>query len=190
MRSLLVTEGSRPSGAFLSLFLALSLAAVTSTGCGEQHAATADTSPPAPSLDNTFESPEAVSRAVLSALEAGDYETLRSYALSEEEFRRVVWPELPASRPGRNVPLSYAWGDLNQKSTNRLRGLIATRGGQRYDLSQVGFEGETTRHETFKVHRDSILVIRSEKDGVATVKLFGSMIERDGRYKLFSYNVD
>jgi hypothetical protein len=33
-------------------------------------------------------------------------------------------------------------------------------------------------------------VIRSEKAGVATVKLFGSMIERDGRYKLFSYNVD
>jgi hypothetical protein len=185
MRLLLVKEGPRPSGAFLPFFLAISLAVVTSTGCGEQHA---DAN--ALSLENTFESPEEVSRAVLAALEAGDYETLRSYALSEEEFRRVVWPELPASRPGRNVPLSYAWGDLDHKSTNRLRGLIARRGGQRYELSQVGFEGETTRYDTFKVHRDSILVIRSEKAGVATVKLFGSMIERDGRYKLFSYNVD
>ncbi|MGH9463124.1 MAG: hypothetical protein ACRD1X_18085 [Vicinamibacteria bacterium] len=173
------------SGAFLPFWVTLSLTAVIVGGCGEQHADVTT-----PSLENTFDSPEAVSRAVLSALEASDYEALRSYALNEEEFRRVVWPELPASRPGRNVPLSYAWGDLDQKSTNRLRGLVASRGGQPYELSQVGFEGETTRYETFKVHRDSILVIQSERGGVATLKLFGSMIERDGRYKLFSYNVD
>jgi hypothetical protein len=185
MRFLLVKEGSRPSGAFLSFILVISLAAVTSSGCGEQHA-DANT----PSLENTFESPEEVSRAVLAALEAGDYETLRSYALSEDEFRLVVWPELPASRPERNVPRHYVWTDLNQKSTNRLRGLVVNRGGQRYELRQVGFKGETTRYETFNVHRDSIMVIQSEQGRVATVQFFGSMIERDGRYKLFSYNVD
>jgi hypothetical protein len=158
---------------------------VTSIGCFEQHADATT-----PSLENTFESPEAVTRAVLAALESKDYETLRSYAVSEEEFRLIVWPELPSSRPERNLPRHYVWTELNQKSTNRLRALVASRGGQHYELRQVGFKGETTRYETFRVHRDSIMVIQSEQGRVATVQFFGSMIERDGRYKLFSYNVD
>lgn len=184
MRFLLVREGFRWPGAFLPLSVALACWLATLSACGEQHA---DTTGPA--LENTFDSPEAVSEAVLSALEAGDYETLRSYALSEAEFRLIVWPELPASRPERNVPLSYAWRDLNQKATNRLRGLVATRGGHRYELVRVEFEGETTSYESFKVHRDSRLVVRNEQGTVESVRFFGSIIEREGRYKLFSYNV-
>ena len=95
-------------------------------------------------LHHTFPSPEALSQAVLTALAGNDVDTLRALPFDEIEFRNAVWPDLPASRPERNVPFDYAWGDLNQKSNNALRRLVARYGGRRYELVEVHFAGETT----------------------------------------------
>ena len=49
-----------------------------------------------------------------------DRARLDALALSEQEFRDHVWPDLPAARPERNLPFSYVWGDLHQKSNISL----------------------------------------------------------------------
>ena len=144
-------------------------------------------------LGQTFPSPEAVSEAVLTALADGDADTLASLALSELEFRTAVWPDLPSSRPERGVPFDYAWGDLHQKSTNALRRLVARHGGKRYELVRVAFDGETTAYRTYRVHRETLLVVRDEEGEEGeelTLVLFGSILERGGEFKLFSYVVD
>ncbi len=56
---------------------------------------------------------------------------LRDLALNEIEFREQVWPELPAARPERNLPFSYVWGDLRQKSDANLERTLARHGGRR-----------------------------------------------------------
>jgi hypothetical protein len=45
-----------------------------------------------------------LAREVLAALVLRDAGRLRALPLSEGEVRKHVWPELPASRPERNVP--------------------------------------------------------------------------------------
>ena len=161
------------------------LCVFVSGGCG----ANQNTSSPAP-LHQTFSSPEALSRAVLAALADHDGDRLASLALSELEFRTVVWPELPSSRPERGLPFDYVWGDLHQKSTNALRRLVARHGGERYDLAGVAFAGETTPYDTYRVHRETVLDVRDEAGEEVTLSLFGSILERDGDFKLFSYVVD
>lgn len=146
-------------------------------------------SSPSP-LHHTFPSPDELSRAVLTALADEDADHLAGLALSELEFRTVVWPELPSSRPGRGLPFDYVWGDLNQKSTNALRRLFARHGGRRYTLAGVAFRGETTPYETYRVHREAILDLLDEEGNELTLPLFGSILERDGEFKLFSYVVD
>ena len=141
-------------------------------------------------LHNTFASPEALSEAVLAALADGDADTLARLALSEIEFRTAVWPDLPSSRPERGVPFAYAWGDLRQKSGNALRRLVARHGGRRYELVRVAFEGETTPYRTYRVHRETVLDLRDEDGKEMRLPLFGSMLEREGEFKLFSYVVD
>ncbi len=141
-------------------------------------------------LGHTFESPEAVAEAVLGALAAADGPTLLALALSEMEFRTVVWPELPSSRPERGLPFEYAWGDLHQKSTNALRRLLSGAGGRRYELLDVTFDGESTPYETFTVHRESRLRIRDAEGAERDVRLFGSVLQRGAEFKLFSYVVD
>lgn len=129
-----------------------------------------------------------MAEAVLSAVAARDAASLHALAITEPEFRQHVWPELPASRPERNLPFSYVWGDLRQKSETRLSATLAAHGGQRYTLEEVRFSGET-RYPGYTVHRDSVFLVRAP-DGPRELRLCGSMIEKDGRWKVFSYIID
>jgi hypothetical protein len=143
---------------------------------------------PAP-LAPTYDSPEAVARAVLDGFAAGDADRLRRLALTETEFRQRVWPELPASRPERNLPFSYVWGDLKQKSDQSLAVLLKRHQGRRLLLDAVRFES-TTPYQTFVVHRKTTMDVRENGSGPEGLRLLGSMIEQGGRWKVFSYVVD
>ena len=131
-------------------------------------------------------SAEAAAEAVLDALERRDRDRLRSLALAEQEFRERVWPRLPASRPERNLPFSYVWGDLRQKSEGRLAATLARHGGRSYELAGVTFAG-VTDYGTYRVHREATLHVRDGTGAAHDLRLFGSMIEQDGRWKVFSY---
>ena len=142
-----------------------------------------------PPLADAFESPDAVARAVLEALQRSDRGRLDAIALNEQEFKDHVWPELPAARPERNLPFSYVWGDLRQKSTMALSNTIKAHGGQRYVLEQVTFD-ETTPYASYRVHRRSEFHVRDAAGRGGTLRVCGSMIEKDGVWKVFSYVVD
>lgn len=147
--------------------------------------------PPAPApFTHTFDSPEALAREVLVRLARKDQGGLRDLAVSRAEFADHVWPKLPASRPERNMPMSFVWGRLEQQSALSLAGIVARHGGIAYTLQEVLFEGETTDYGTFSVRRESVLVVRTPEGAVERVKVFGSMLTQGGRHKVFSYVVD
>ena len=140
-------------------------------------------------LASTHTSAAAVATAVVDALARQDRAALDALALNEQEFKDHVWPELPAARPERNLPFSYVWLDLHQKSNGALAQTLGRQGGRRYELIGVTFEGKTD-YPSYTVHRSSTLRVRGP-DGVTTdVRLFGSMIEKDGAWKVVSYVVD
>jgi hypothetical protein len=141
-------------------------------------------------LPNSHESPEALARAVLAAVERRDVQTLHRLALDKDEFETNVWSELPAARPERNLTVNYVWGDLNQKSNSTMRRTLAAHGGKKYDVVSIRFSGETTPYETFRVHRESELTVKGPDGAERQIRVFGSMIEKGGRYKVFSYVVD
>jgi hypothetical protein len=155
-------------------------AALIASGCG------ADTPP----LSNTYPSAETLSVAVLQALERRDGARLREIALNEQEFRDHVWPELPAARPERNLPFSYVWGDLRQKSELALDAMLSRHGGRRYTLIATHFAGETTRYRSYAVYRETVLRVRDENGAMLDLRLFGSSLQKDRIWKVFSYVVD
>jgi len=145
---------------------------------------------PAPPLAQTFDSAEAAASAVLRALAARDIGTLRDLTVTEHEFREIVWPELPSSRPEVNLPVAYAWGTLAQNSQGSLASTIATHGGRRYTLVNVRVTGRSTPYDTFTVHRDVALDVTDEAGVGRQIRVFGSLLEREGRWKIFSYVTD
>jgi hypothetical protein len=145
---------------------------------------------PVPPLANTQASAAALARAVLDGFEHRDLAVLRALAVDEQEFRDHVWPDLPSARPERNLPFSYVWGDLHQKSDAALARTLATHGGQHYELISVQFLGGKTQYNTYVVHRETLLTVKGTTDSELRVRLFGATLEKDGRFKVFSYVVD
>ena len=141
-------------------------------------------------LTNSHESPEALAQAVLTAIEKRDVDALHALALNREEFTERVWPELPAARPERNLSPAFVWGDLNQKSNIMLRETLAAHGGKHYELVSIRFLGETTPYESYRVRRESELTVKDPEGATRQIRVFGSMIEKGGRYKVFSYVID
>lgn len=141
-------------------------------------------------LGHTFESPDALARGVLEALAKRDLARLNSLALSEAEFKAHVWPELPVSRPERNVPFDYAWGQMKQRSDGSLSGTLSRYGGRSLRLVRTQYAGETTKYKTFSVMRDSEIVAVDESGREVILRLYGSALVKDSRYKLYSYVVD
>lgn len=156
----------------------MTLLLLACSGCG--------TSTP---LANAQESPEALAAAVLDALATSDRARLESLAVSEREFRDHVWPELPAARPERNLPFSFVWGDLHQKSDSWLSRTLEGHGGKRYTIRRVVFRSDT-RYERYVVHRGSTFHVVNDSGEERQITVCGSMLEKDGGWKVFSYVVD
>ena len=141
-------------------------------------------------LPHSSPSIESLAGDVLLALSQKDAGRLRELALSDADFREVIWPELPASRPERNLTSDYVWKDTTIKSEAGLQSVLAEHGGQSYELVRVEFGGETTQHRSFLVRRGAIVVVKDAARKERRVRLFGSVVERDGGFKVYSYNVD
>jgi hypothetical protein len=127
---------------------------------------------------------------VVAALDAGDALVLERLAINELEFRRVVWPRLPAARPERNIPWDYAWSDLAGKSRVQLRSRVGQWRRGAGTVVDVGFDGETTDYGTYRVMRKSRVTLRDAEGRLTTARLFGSIIEQRNHFKVFSYVVD
>jgi hypothetical protein len=161
--------------------LLLAFGAVPLIGCRQQPAL----------LEHTLESPEAVARAVLKRLNSRDIGGLQELAITEHEFRKLVWPKLPAARPGRNIPWDYVWKDLHSKSAMQLQARVHEwQPSGDGTVVKVEFTGETTDYETFRVRRKSAVTIRTPDGDETRHRLFGSIVEQAGRYKVFSYVAD
>jgi hypothetical protein len=167
----------------------LTLVLASLAGAGTVRAANedADVAAKESRFSNTFDSPEALARRFLSVLAAGDPEQATPLAVSEREYKEIVWPEMPAAL---NVPGDFAWDNMWPKSRYGLDRTFKRYGGQRLELVRLAFAGETTKYRTFTVHRDARCVVRDKSGKQQTLDLFGSVLEDGGRYKLFSFVVD
>jgi hypothetical protein len=178
-------EASRAAGGLLAV-----AAWLVVTSCGVVPADSEATNLDVP-ISSTFDSPEDLARTVLEAFAKEDVEKLKSLPLSKEEFQHHVWPKLPASRPERNLPFEYGWGDLHKKSMSSIASNFSRYKGRNFELISMRFKGGETDYGSFVVHREAVMRVRDVVSGEELdLALFGSVMERQGRYKLFSYVTD
>ena len=172
-------------------------------GCGPGEPAPGEDSPSVPGAATAlpdlvtpavggvlFESPEAAAREALALIGAGDAGRLSGLAVSQAEFRAVVYPRLPASRPERNTSAEFVWGRLHQRSRSALAYTLERYRGRRFEVVAVDFVGETTDYGPFQVHRETVLTVETPDGERGTLRIFGSMLEQEGRYKIFSFVTD
>jgi hypothetical protein len=79
---------------------------------------------------------------------------------------------------------------LQQNSEGHLRQTLAAVTDAPMRLRSVRFLGEATTYGDVTVHRHTAVEVAAPDGTTRTVKLFGSMIEQDGNWKIFSFVVD
>ena len=122
-------------------------------------------------------------------------EALRARGLRATPARLAVLALLRAS----DQPLSHgevgdylaahAW---DQATLNHLSGyneVVRKHLGKRYQYVSMRFSG-VERYPTYAVHKEPVVTVRDAKGAQFEVRAFGSILERGGQFKLFSYVVE
>lgn len=130
---------------------------------------------------------DALVRRFVRALVANDTTDLRAIAVHGREFADLYYPESPYTHaPYRQSP-ALAWSLIQNPSTSGLTRLVRRLGGKpmtyvshRCDPNVV-HEGRNTRYA------GCLITIVDADGGTVTKRYFGSIIERDGRFKFMSY---
>ena len=138
-------------------------------------------------LDGSEFSPQALTERFLEALESGDLKNVVAHALDREEFEQIVWPRLPHSRPGTNLTPEFVWGQTVVKSLSALGRTFSDHGTRHYRLLKLRFAAPTQDYGTFVLHRDPWLRLRDENGNEKNLRLFGSVLEKDGEFKFYSF---
>jgi len=179
------TRAGRPTGPGFFVRRLCGAAALSLIAAG----AACGGAPVAIPLEPSFPTRDAVVETFLKALAARDVPALQSLAVGETEFRKYIWPSLPASAEQVGMPDDYVWRDTAMRNAGFLAQLLSDHGGFEYRLVAVSFAGDTTDYGPFRVHRKTSLDVRGPA-GAETLRLFGSMVESGGRWKIYSFVVD
>jgi hypothetical protein len=132
-------------------------------------------------------SQEELAQAVLQAIARQDLQAMKDLALSKEEFERYVWPELPVSNPRTNVSLDFVWSDVHFRSALRMQAIFDNLKGKKLSLVRLHPRRKAESFATHRAYPDMEVILRSEDGKEGPYPLFGTLIEMDGVWKVYSY---
>jgi ketosteroid isomerase-like protein len=140
------------------------------------------------SFDGGAPSRETLVRHFFSALARADSAELRDMLLSRPEFAYLVYPESPYTHPPYRQPPELVWMQLATTGSTGVRRLLARARDYQYVSHRCDATPE--REGTNTLWRQCrARVVRSAGDTV-NMRLFGVIVERDGRFKFASYETD
>lgn len=123
---------------------------------------------------------------VLRALHHGAADSLLALCVSEDEFRVILWPEFPQSRPATGVRWEDAWpvlaGRLNGGSVAAARDYA----DHVYTLIRIERTAPTVVYKNFKLHNGITIVAKDDEGQLQRFTFIRSIAERKGRFKIYS----
>ena len=140
-----------------------------------------------PIWKNSLDSPDQLGLAVIDALNRKDIEHLNRLRVQREEFLDWIWLEFPESRPPSNFPGDFAWSNLNKKCNIGMKKWIDRYGGQNLKFVDIRFDRPSETYDGFQLLRGTVLTLQNAVGEKQDLKILGSVIIKNNRYKLLSY---
>ena len=136
---------------------------------------------------NSLDSPGQLGLAVVDALNQEDIEALDRLRVQRKAYLDWIWPAFPASRPPNNFPGDFAWSNLNRKCNTGMKKWIARYGGKDMTFVAIRFDQPRETYDGFQLLRGTVLTLRNAAGETGELKILGSVVVKDDRYKLLSY---
>jgi hypothetical protein len=118
------------------------------------------------------------------ALARRDTAALKRLQLTREEFAYLYYPDSKMARPPYELGPDMMWIQIESQSNRGLQRLLARQGGRKLGIRALDCQ-PPERQSAVVIHQCGV---RTNGATDTTVKqLFGSIIERDGRFKFVGY---
>ncbi len=124
------------------------------------------------------------------AVEGHDTATIRDLVISRAEFAYLYYPFTPYSGGPMELEPGLAWFLTQQNSEKGITRVLRRLGGT--PLGYTGYRCDPTpdRQEQNLLWRNCELQLSTTPTDLPAQRLFGTILERDGRFKLVSYAND
>lgn len=137
-------------------------------------------------LDGGESSRQALVRAFVRAVERADTAAARRMILSRAEFAYLYYPSTAFTRPPKRMAPALLWFLTMQESEKGVGRLFARRGGEPLGYVSHRCAPEPRVEGRNRLWERCAVTVRGD-GGTKAERLFGTIIERDGRFKFVSY---
>jgi hypothetical protein len=117
------------------------------------------------------------------AVEQGNATALRALRLDAAEFAFLYFPESRLSRPPLQQPPEISWMLVEQNGVKGETRVLQVHGGRPLHYRGYTCEAEPTIEGSLRLWDDCRLLLGEQR---SPARLFGSIVERDGRFKFVS----
>lgn len=129
-----------------------------------------------------------LARRFLAAVSARDTTAFAELAVSRAEFAWLIFPHHAYHNPPYELDPEILWMQLKAGSAKGLSGALERYGGAPLTLLHQSCSRDTMQIRSGPVRIWSACELRFRAgDSVLTRRLFGSIVERDGRMKLLNF---
>lgn len=135
-------------------------------------------------------SPEALVRRFIAALSARDRTALGQLALSRAEFAWLYFPATPDAEQDTGMPPTLRWDAVTRNSETGITRALTRVGGQALTLQSLDCPAPARAVGTMRLHEGCTLRLSLADGGRFTGRLFGTIVEIDGRFKFVGYSND
>lgn len=142
--------------------------------------------PPVAALADAPTSRDTLVARFARALAAGDSASLARLALSRAEFAWLYYPETPLSRPPYELPPGMMWFQIVTNDRKGLGRLLRAQDARPFRIDGHRCE-PPLRQGPNVVYNRCVALVRGPAGQRAETELFGSILERGGRFKFVSY---
>jgi hypothetical protein len=139
------------------------------------------------SLHHAASSRDGLVRQFLKAVSGSDTVTLNRLVLDRSEFAYLYYPTAAISKPPYEAPPQLLWGQILQASNDGLPRVLTRAAGQSLELARVACADSIVSEGTNRLHNNCLLTVRIGTGAPAEARWFGTIIERDGRFKFLGY---
>lgn len=128
---------------------------------------------------------DGLGRAICGALHGATRDSLLRLCVTDSEFREILWPEFPQSRPVTGVRWDDAWKILYARLHAGCSHAVRDEGGHVYTF--VRFEDDSIMvYRNFRMHSRLVMVAKDDAGGVRRWTWLRAVVERRGRFKIYS----
>lgn len=139
------------------------------------------------SLGEGARSAEDLALWILDALAAADREQLKALLITPEEFREILWPEFPESRPITRLEARDAWFFLERTSLAGINQALNLVGGTPLELERITYEVGFAPYTNFALYHGARIHARRPGGEPIVLDFADSFVECRGVWRVYTY---